>query len=69
MPKFRITLLREAYVEYTTMVEADTLEKAEAIADSNLYDGELKRGDVREYDDFIVAEDETELIEEGPADA
>jgi hypothetical protein len=69
MPKFLVHLLRDAYVQYTIVVEADSAEEAGAIADSKSYEGRLKRGDVLEYDDIIVAEGETELIEGGPADA
>jgi hypothetical protein len=63
MTKFLVTKLVDAYVVYTTEVEADDAEAAHFIARTDIYTGKWERDGVREYGDTIYPLDEVELVE------
>jgi hypothetical protein len=62
MKKFRVMCLKDAYVEYTTEVEADDAAQARNIARDYKYEGKWEREGVREYDETIYPLDEVEEI-------
>ena len=57
MPKFVVSKGHDAFVYYETVVEADTPEKAQKLAESARYKGEwLATGYVQEFDDYEIDE-------------
>jgi hypothetical protein len=64
MPKFIVTKLVDAYVVYTTEVEAYDKTEARAVASHRSFKGDWEGGDVREFDDHIFPIDEIEEVTE-----
>lgn len=57
MPKYVVSKGHDAFVYYETVVEADTPEQAQRLAESVHYDGEwLATGYVQEFDDYEIDE-------------
>ncbi|ANH05778.1 MAG: hypothetical protein ACOY3N_12005 [Bradyrhizobium sp.] len=67
MPKFVVSKGHDAFVYYETVVEADTPEEAQKLAESVHYDGEwLATGYVQEFDDYEIDEHSgVRLLERG----
>jgi len=64
MPFFEVIKGHDAWKNYATVVEADTMKEAEEIAGSGLYEGEwVETGTVYEFDDYQIHEDEGREIE------
>jgi hypothetical protein len=67
MPKYVISKGHDAFVYYETVVDADTPEKAQQLAESVHYDGEwVETGHMQEFDDYEIDEySGVRLLEEG----
>lgn len=64
MPRFIVTKLVDAYVVYTTQVEAYDKIEAKAVASHRAFKGDWEGGDVREFDDHIIPIDEIEEVKD-----
>lgn len=62
MPLFQVQKGQDAYVNYTSVVEADTIEEANEIAGSYEFDGEWIQTGTSEFDHSDVFADEAEPI-------
>ena len=69
MPKFVVSKGHDAFVYYETVVEADTPEKAQKLAESAHYGGAwLATGYVQEFDDYEIDEHSgVRLLDDGEA--
>ena len=55
MPQFVVRKAQDAYVYYETIIEADTPEEAQGIAEDILYEGKwIATGDVSDFDDYEI---------------
>jgi hypothetical protein len=67
MKKFRVILRRDAWINYSTVIESDTAEKAAAIAERAWKDGDesvkFEEDGLSEFDEVLCDPDDCEEIE------
>lgn len=69
MPFFQVTKGQDAYVNYVTVVEASSAKEAWEQANSARFDGQwVPTGDVPEFDDHVVYEEDVLQIEASTLD-